>query len=96
MNKDSVCPRKRRHINTNPMRHYDLELAVMLHISYKTGYVWSVSEIAEVCGVTIPAIRYVLNTGLRRAWRLLHQNPQLIKELNESRGLDGSNRVFLP
>lgn len=65
-------------------------------ISYRTGYQWSFAEMAEVCGVTKAAIRYNVVTGLRRMWRLLHHDKQLIADLNESRGLDRNNRFFLP
>jgi hypothetical protein len=77
-------------------KNYDLELAVMCWITNVTGYEWTLDEIADVCGITRQAVRNEEGKARRRMWRLLHRDRQLIKELNESRGLDGANRYFLP
>ncbi len=75
---------------------YDLELAVMCWITSQTGYAWTLDEIADVCGVSRQAIRFVWIEAKKQYWRHAHRDTELIKDLNESRGLDGSNRYFLP
>jgi len=75
---------------------YDLELAVLCWITNETGYQWTFREIAAICGVSPQAIRWIFINAKRRVWRLLHTDHGLIEDLNESRGMDGSNRYFLP
>lgn len=83
------------HPNT-PNRDYDLELAVLEIITAKTGYAWNFTEMAEVCGVSKQAIRQQFHRAKKRIWQVLHRDPALIADLNESRGLDRTNRYFLP
>jgi hypothetical protein len=77
-------------------KDYDLELAVMCWITNVTGYEWTLDEIADVCGITRQAVRIQEGKAKRRIWRTIHRDQKLIRELNESRGLDGANRYFLP
>ena len=86
----------RRRTKGNVLKDYDLELAVMQAITNLTGYQWSQAEISEITGVTHQRIRQIEQEGCRRAWRVFHRDKQFIKELNESRGLDGSKSIFLP
>ena len=45
---------------------YDVELAVMEIVSRKTGHVWSLSEIGEMCGITRQAAAVIEHNALRK------------------------------
>jgi len=77
-------------------KDYDAELAVMQWITNMTGYQWSQAEISEITGVTHQRIRQIEQEGCRHAWRIFHKDKLFIRELNESRGLDGRQSIFLP
>lgn len=86
----------RRITKGHALKDYDLELAVMCAITALTGYRWTSDEIAEVCGISRKQVEHYEGSAKRHAWRIFHRDKQLIKELNESRGLAGANRFFLP
>lgn len=45
---------------------YDLELAVMSVVSARTGHVWSLSEIGEMCGITRQAARMIEVNAMKK------------------------------